>query len=297
MSTNTPSKHPYDAAFQGSRGAFSEIAAWELLSPSARLLPCARLEEVFAAVEGGDATHGVVPVENTLAGAVPGAVELLHQHSLFVIGETICRIEHAVVGAPGVKLEQVRKVLSHPVALAQCERFFRTHPDIQAVPEYDTAGAVEMVIKEDVRDSAAIAGRRTAELFGGVILADNIQDFSENYTRFLLISREKNTASSLARSKTTIVFKLANTPGALVHSLRPFAERGIDLTKIESRPIKGSPFEYWFYVDLVSEPGTWNAAEMAIKDLEGVCASLRVLGTYPIPLLMGEGSREEPGDG
>src|SRR6185295_17945596 len=171
--------------------------------------------------------------------------------------------------------------LSHPVALGQCESFFRKHADIQAVPEYDTAGAVEKVIKENLRDSAAIAGRRTAELFGGVILADNIQDHAENYTRFLLISRENKTASNSVRCKTTIVFKLANAPGALVQALRPFAERGIDLTKIESRPIKGSPFEYWFYVDLVSEPGTSKMAEAAIKNLAGVCSTLRVLGTYP----------------
>jgi prephenate dehydratase len=274
------SKPPYDAAFQGSRGAFSEIAAWEMLTPSARLLACPRLEEVFEAVSNSTAAYGVIPVENTLAGSIHLSFDLLYQHELFIIGETVCHIEHAVVGAPEVRLEDVRFVLSHPVALAQCERFFRTHPKIQAVAEYDTAGAVEKVIRENMRDSAAIAGRRTAELFGGVVLADNIQDHSENYTRFLLISQENRIPAGSLKRKTTIVFKLANAPGALFHALKPFAERGIDLTKIESRPIKGSPFEYFFYADLVSGRESAAAAEEAIEELKRLCVSLRILGTY-----------------
>jgi prephenate dehydratase len=271
----------YDAAFQGSRGAFSEIASWGMLGRSSSLLPCPRMEEVFSAVHSGVARYGVVPVENTLAGSVMLHIDLLIQHELFVIGETVCRIEHAVIGAPGVQLKDVRKVMSHPVALEQCEGFFRNHPEIHAVPEYDTAGAVEKVIRENQRDSAAIAGRRTAELFGGVILADNIQDHSENFTRFLLVAPEMRDADDSVRNKTTIVLKLANTPGSLFHSLRPFAERGIDLTKIESRPIKGSPFEYLFYIDLVSEPGKVSVVLEAVKELRNISASLRVLGTYP----------------
>jgi prephenate dehydratase len=271
----------YEAAFQGSRGAYSEIASWELLGASARLLPCPRLEDVFDAVVRQTARYGVVPVENSLAGSVLLGVDLLIRHELFVIGETVCRIEHAVIGARGVHLEDVKQVLSHPVALAQCERFFRMHPEIQAVPEYDTAGAVEKVIKENRRDSAAIAGRRTAEIFGGVVLAEKIQDYPDNYTRFLLVSPEKLVPDGSVRNKTTVVFKLANQPGALFRSLRPFAERGVDLAKIESRPIKASPFEYLFYVDLVSEPGRLGVVMEAIHELEGVCAWLKVLGTYP----------------
>lgn len=271
----------YDAAFQGSRGAFSEIASWEMLGPAARLLPCPRLEEVFSAVRSGTASYGVVPVENTLAGSVLLGVDLLIQHELFVIGETVCRIDHAVIGAPGVQLKDVRHMMSHPVALAQCERFFLMHPQIQAVPEYDTAGAVAKVIKENMRDSAAIAGSRTAEIFGGVVLADKIQDHAENFTRFLLVSPEQRQPDDSVRNKTTIVLKLANTPGSLFHSLRPFAERGIDLTKIESRPIKGSPFEYLFYIDLVSDPGKASVVLEAVIELRKISASLRVLGTYP----------------
>src|SRR4030095_14073172 len=167
------------------------------------------------------------------------------------------------------------------VALAQCELFFQAHPQIKPVSEYDTAGAVEKVIKENRRDCAAIAGSRTAEIFGGVILADKIQDHSENFTRFLLVSPEKREPDDSVRNKTTIVLKLANTPGSLFHSLRPFAERGIDLTKIESRPIKGSPFEYLFYIDLVSDPGKVSVVLEAVTELRNISASLRVLGTYP----------------
>lgn len=270
----------YDAAFQGSRGAFSEIASWELLGTSAKLLPCPHLEEVFSAVHSGTARYGVVPVENTLAGSVLLGVDLLIQHELFVIGETVCRIEHAVIGAPGVQLRDVRQVMSHPVALAQCEDFFRTHPEIHAVPEYDTAGAVEKVINENRRDTAAIAGSRTAAIFGGVVLADKIQDYPDNFTRFLLVSPENRKADDSVRNKTTVVLKVANTPGSLFHSLRPFAERGIDLTKIESRPIKASPFEYLFYIDLVSEPGKLPVVLEAVNELKKISVSLRILGTY-----------------
>src|SRR5205814_3379779 len=140
MSTPSSVGAPYDAAFQGSRGAFSEIAAWELLTPAAKLLPCPTFEELFAAVSNSVANYGVAPVENTLAGSVHLNFDLLYQHKLFIIAETVCHIEHAVVGVPGVRLEDVRYIYSHPVALAQCEQFFRTHPEIRQVPEYDTAG-------------------------------------------------------------------------------------------------------------------------------------------------------------
>ena len=270
----------YDAAFQGSRGAFSELAGEKFLGASARLLPCVRFEDVFQAVSSGTAKYGVIPVENTLAGSIHTNYDLLNENQLVILSETVCHIVMAVVAARGVRLENVRKILSLPVALAQCERFFRSHPEIQAVPEFDTAGAVEKVIRENLQDVAAIAGRRNAEIYGGVVLADSIQDYDENYTRFLLIAPEGTPApksSSQKKSKTTIVFKLGNVPGALFHSLEPFAKRGIDLTKIESRPLKGSPFEYVFYVDLVAEPG---GAEEAIRELAAMSASLRVLGTY-----------------
>src|SRR3989442_5543627 len=170
----------YDAAYQGTLGANSEDAAIDLLSPGAKLLPRTTLEDVFNAVTGGVARYGVVPVENTLAGSIHRCYDLLFENDVTIIGETVRHILFALIAPPGVALGEVRKALSHPVALAQCEKFFRQHPQIQPVPVYDTAGAVEIVINEGSRDSAAVATRRAAEVYGGVILAETIHDHSGN---------------------------------------------------------------------------------------------------------------------
>ena len=271
----------YDAAYQGTRGANSEDASLKLLDTGARLLPCAQLEEVFNAVKDGTVRYGVVPVENTLAGSIHKCYDLLFQHDVKIVAETVCRIEFNLIAPPGVKLEQLQKALSHPVALAQCEKFFRGHPQIQAVSVYDTAGAVEMVLKSGARDSAAIATRRAAEVYGGVVLLPAIQDHAENYTRFLLIAPvaavyDRQQSSDL---KTTLAFRVANRPAALYNSLRPFAERGVDLSKLESRPVPGAPFEYLFYLDLVG-PADDKALADAIQELSHQSLSVRVLGTY-----------------
>src|SRR5215467_8421921 len=274
---------PYDAAYQGTRGSNSEDACIDLLSPAAKLMPRTTLEDVFRAVTGGEARYGVVPIENTLAGSIHACYDLLFEHDLKIVGETVRHILFQLIAPPGVGLTDVRKALSHPVALAQCEKFFRQHPAIQPVPVYDTAGAVEIVIKQPERDSAAIATRRAAEVYGGVIVAETIQDHMENYTRFLLITPaasadpQVNTSSDY---KTTIVFSVGNLPGALYHSLRPFAERRIDLAKIESRPLRGSPFEYLFYLDLIGRADSTPISD-ALRELETQAKSVRVLGTYP----------------
>jgi prephenate dehydratase len=273
----------YDAAYQGTRGSNSEDACIDLLSPAANLLPRTTLDDVFKAVMRGEARYGVVPVENTLAGTVPGLYDLLFQNDVKIIGETVRHILFAVIAAPGVALADVRKALSHPVALAQCETFFRQHPQIQPVPVYDTAGAVEIVMREGSRDSAAVATRRAATVYGGEVLAEAIQDHMENYTRFLLITPSSSPdleRKSAAEYKTTIVFSVGNAPGALYHSLRPFAERQIDLAKIESRPLRGSPFEYLFYLDLVGRADS-SAISEALAELQAQAKSVRVLGTYP----------------
>src|SRR5438093_8815828 len=219
----------YDAAYQGSRGAFSEDAAFKLLTPSARLLPRDTLEDVFNAVARDEARFAVVPIENTLAGSIHRCYDLLFEHDLKIASETVCHIVHALIAPPGVAFHEIRKALSHPVALAQCELFFRKHPQIQAVSVYDTAGAVESIMREGRRESAAVASRRAAEVYGGAILADAIQDHPENYTRFLLMTPSASMAPEqrAAEYKTTIVFSVGNIPGALYHSLRPFAERGV----------------------------------------------------------------------
>jgi prephenate dehydratase len=274
---------PYDAAYQGTRGSNSEDACIDLLSTAAKLLPRTTLEDVFNAVTRGEARYGVVPLENTLAGSIHRCYDLLFEHDLKIIGETVRHILFALIAPPGVGLGDVRKALSHPVALAQCEQFFRQHPQIQPVPVYDTAGAVEIVMNEGSRDSAAVATRRAATVYGGEVLAEAIQDHLENYTRFLLIAppdspeREEQPASEY---KTTIVFSVGNLPGALYHSLRPFAERRIDLAKIESRPLRGSPFEYLFYLDLTGRADSAPVSD-ALTELRALAKSVRVLGTYP----------------
>jgi prephenate dehydratase len=282
MTTGTA---PYDAAYQGTRGSNSEDACIDLLSPSARLLPRTTLEDVFKAVTRGEARYGVVPIENTLAGTIHICYDLLFEHDLKIVGETVRHILFQLIAPPGVELSELRRALSHPKALEQCEKFFRQHPQIERVPEYDTAGAVEIVIKQGKRDAAAIATRRAAEVYGGVILAEAIQDHLENYTRFLLITPSASDAPappavSGSDYKTTIVFSVGNAPGALYHSLRPFAERRIDLAKIESRPLRGSPFEYLFYLDLIGRADSTPIAD-ALAELRVHAKTLRVLGTYP----------------
>src|SRR5205823_14229839 len=197
----------YDAAYQGTRGANSEDAAIDLLSNEAQLFPRETLEDVFAAVAQGEARYGVVPIENTLAGSIHRCYDLLFEHDLKIVGETVRHILFALIAPPAVTLNQVRQALSHPVALAQCEQFFRKHPQIQPVSVYDTAGAVERVIREGLNDAAAVATRRAAEVYGGVILVESIQDHSENYTRFLLITPSNSPEPKVdtGECKTTIV--------------------------------------------------------------------------------------------
>ena len=272
----------HDAAYQGSRGAFSEDAALKLLSPEARLLPRDTLEDVFNAVTGGEARFGVIPIENTLAGTIQRSYDRLFEHDLKIVGETIRHIQHTLIAMPGVPLEQIRKAMSHHVALAQCEHFFRKHPQIQQISVFDTAGAVENIMRQGLKDCAAVASRRAAEVYGGAILADSIQDHAENYTRFLLItpSSAADPKSTSSEYRTTIVFSVANAPGALYKSLRAFAERGVDLSKIESRPLRGSPFEYLFYLDLLGKADSKPVAE-ALAELRTYAHAVRVLGTYP----------------
>jgi prephenate dehydratase len=279
----TASPTPYDAAYQGTRGSNSEDACIDLLGPTAKFMPQITLEEVFKAVSRGEARFGVVPIENTLAGSIHICYDLLFEHDVKIIGETVRHILFQLIAPPGVELSAVRKALSHIKALEQCERFFRQHPQIQPVPVYDTAGAVEIVIKQADRDAAAVATRRAAEVYGGVILAEAIQDHLENYTRFLLITPADSATSAVKSGsdyKTTIVFSVGNAPGALYHSLRPFAERRIDLAKIESRPLRGSPFEYLFYLDLSGRADSTPIAD-ALTELRAQAKSVRVLGTYP----------------
>lgn len=263
-------------AFQGEPGAFSEAAAARL-SPSAKTMPCREFEDVFAAVASGDATHGVLPIENSVGGSIHRNYDLLNEHELPIVGEVELRVEHALAALPGVPLDGVRRVYSHPQALAQCERFLRSLKDVDIVATYDTAGSARMIQEGNLRDTAAIASRRAAEIFGLSVLRDNVQDFDANITRFIVIAREPLPLGT--PDKTSLVFALPNAPGSLFKALSVFALRDIDLAKLESRPVRGKPWEYLFYVDLNASREV-PACAHAIEHLEEFATFVRVLGSY-----------------
>jgi len=274
------------AAYQGAPGAYSESAAWALLGPNAPLLPCVTLRDVFDAVASGRASQAVVPVENTLAGAVPEAAELIVAHDVAVAGETIVQIDHVLAAPNGLRLPALRRVLSHPVALAQCTRFFQDHPAITAVPVFDTAGAVPLALAADDHATAAIASRRAAALHGAQILAEGFQDHVENWTRFLLVTpASERSAPPVWPHKAMIACRLRHEPGALARALTPVAARGVNLTRIESRPIHGRPFEYQFLLELQADRDGQDL-QPAIDDLAREASWLRVLGIFtPAPPL------------
>jgi prephenate dehydratase len=263
-------------AIQGEAGSFSHAAALDTHGPNLRLVPCATFEELFQAVTTGAAHRGVVPIENTLAGSVHENYDLLSAHELHVVGETQVWIHHCLIARPGTALPAVRRVASHPVALAQCRRFFATHPQLVAVPAYDTAGSVRNLIAGHENADAAIASALAAELYGGEVLAEGLEDHAENYTRFLVIAREP---ASSGATKISLVFTLPNTPGSLHRALNVFATRGLNLTKIESRPIPGRPWEYLFYLDISG--AVREQSDDALEELRTFVPVLRVLGAYP----------------
>ena len=271
-------------AFQGVPGAFGEEAARAFAGDDAELVACARFDGVFAAVASGDASRGVVPIENTLAGAVHEVYDLLGQRSddVAIVGETVLRIAHALIAPPGVPIGSVRRVLSHPVALAQCESLFRAHPEWQPIAAFNTAGAVQHVLAERAGDAAAIASRRAAERYGGVVLRDGVEDHPQNFTRFLQVARRGADVTPVEGArKASLVLSLEHRPGTLARVLSTFAARGIDLTKIESRPIPGKPWEYLFYVDVAGDAGA-EPLTSALDAVRREVASLRVLGSYPV---------------
>jgi prephenate dehydratase len=264
-------------AFQGEPGAYSEAAAVRF-SDHADLLPCSSFEDVFTAVASGKATHGILPVENSIGGSIHRNYDLLLEHDLPIVGEVQLVITHNLLALPGTTLGQVKRIYSHPQALAQCERFLRDLPDVAVEATYDTAGSAKLVRDGQLTDAAAIASERAATVFGLDILKAEIQDYSDNITRFLVVSRAPE--SELQADKTSVVFSLPNEPGALFKALSVFALREIDLTKIESRPIRGRPWEYLFYVDLPVGRHDLRCAR-ALVHLAEFARSMRTLGSYP----------------
>ena len=264
-------------AFQGARGAFSEEAAVELLGEQIQLVPRPTFESLFAAIDEKAADYLLAPVENSLAGSVHRSYDLLLESSLHISAEVIIPIRHFLIGCSGSSFDTIESVESHPVALAQCERFFGAHPQIQRIATEDTAGSVARVVEQGDPKRAAIAGLRAATLYGGVVLREQLADHVENYTRFVLLTPATSTSPSA--NKLSLVFKLPHKGGALYHALEPFAQRRIDLVKIESRPIKGRPWEYHFYLDLQAST---NDAEVikALAELDERAMEVRVLGCY-----------------
>ncbi len=267
-------------AFQGEAGAFSEAAAVQLLGEEITTVPRPTFDAVFHAIADGAADALLVPVENSLAGSVVRVYDLLLESSLTITAETILPIELHLIGCPGASLADIRAVSSHPMALAQCERFFHTHAQLKRVPAEDTAGSVREVLGRGDKSYAAIAGRRAAIRYDGLILAQSIQDNTENFTRFVLLqpAKEAERAARPEARKMSIAMRLAHRPGALLASLEPFARHGVNLLKIESRPIHGRPWEYQFFVDV--ETDTPARLDEALADLRQATHEVRVLGLY-----------------
>src|SRR5690348_1339367 len=267
-------------AFQGEPGAFSEAAAVQLLGDSIVTVPCSTFDAAFRAVPEGRADALLAPVENSLAGSVVRVYDLLLESNLTIVAETILPIEHHLIGCPGASLGELRSVASHPMALAQCEKFFLAHPGLRRVPAEDTAGSVREVLTRGDKTAAGIAGRRAADHYGGVILQESIQDDAENFTRFVLLvpSMEAAGLSHPEARKVSIALRLAHKPGALMAALEPFARNSVNLLKIESRPIHGRPWEYQFFADI--EAASREPLEKALGETRKATSELRILGFY-----------------
>ena len=264
-------------AIQGELGSFSHQAA-EAMLPGAKIVPCARSLEVFDRVARGTVGGAVIPIENSLAGSVAEHFDLLLSREVHIVREFRLRIVHNLIALPGTKFGDLRRVFSHPVALDQCRDLFARNPKLEPAPFYDTAGSVKHVVANRLHDAAGIASRRAAEVYRGKILKAGIEDDKKNFTRFFLIERGKARATRRS-GKISLAFSVHNLPGALFKALSVFALRDISLSKIESRPMRGRPWEYVFFVDLLR--GDDEAARNALHHLEEVAELVKVLGIYP----------------
>jgi prephenate dehydratase len=264
-------------AIQGEPGSFSHEAAMKLV-PDGMIVPCTLSADVFAALESGAVEIAVIPIENSLAGPVLEHFDLLLTHDVRVQRETLVRIRHNLIALPGVAMGEIERVFSHPVALAQCRRFLAAHPAMKALAAYDTAGSVKQLVELHDRHAAAIASEAAARHYGAQILQAGIEDNPENYTRFFLVRRAAEAITDPESNKISLAFSVENRPGSLVAALAELAKIGANMTKIESRPVHGKPWEYIFYVDCQIH----SAAEgsRAIEVLAPHCAMVKELGRY-----------------
>lgn len=273
-----------NVVFQGETGAFSESAV-RALYPESVAVPRVSMEAVFEAVTCGEVERGVVPIENSLFGSVHVNYDLLLENNVQIVGEVQVRIRHHLLALSGTRPSDIKSVYSHPQALGQCQHYLRsTLPQAEAVPTYDTAGAAQMVASQALRNSAAIASRRAAEQYGLQVVAASIESHHENYTRFLALAAEdapRSAPMGAAPFKTSVAFALrSNVPGALFKSLATFALRDLDLFKVESRPLVGSPGQYLFYLDVEGSADD-EPVGRALAHLGELTALLKVLGSYP----------------
>lgn len=267
-------------AFQGERGAFSEIAARRLLGEGIDFVPCERFEQVFRALAGGAATAAVVPIENTLHGSIHENYDHLLNFDVKIVAETNVRIVHNLIAPPGTRLREVRRVYSHPVALNQCLNFFAAHPELERVTFYDTAGSVKMVMADRPPGAAAIASAVAAQTYGATILKKSIEDDRQNFTRFFLLRRPSHQQAPVKRDpKITLIFTTPNRPGSLFRALAAFSLRDISITKIESRPMRGRPWEYLFYVDVLGHIDE-ERVQRALAHVHELSEISRVFGCY-----------------
>jgi prephenate dehydratase len=268
-------------AIQGELGSNSHMATVEMLGNQngLEIIACTVSAQVLAKVVSGEVDGAVPPIENSLHGSVAEHYDLLLELPVRIEREILLRIRHNVIAMPGVRFEEVRRVMSHPVALSQCRRFLAGHPEIEVVPFYDTAGSVKHLMASGLRDVAGIAPELAARVYGAEVVAAGVEDHAENYTRFHLLRRNGGAEGSVAGAdKMSLAFAIEHRPGTLVAALERLARAGVNLTKIESRPVPGSPWEYVFYVDVRFD--TAEKAEAALASLREHCRMVKVLGRY-----------------
>jgi chorismate mutase/prephenate dehydratase len=264
-------------AFQGEIGAYSEEAAFRYFGNSVSVKPCEKLDDVFGAVDRGEVNAGIVPIENSLEGSISRTYDLLLDSSLKVSGETELRVVHCLIANPGASLSSIKTVFSHPQALGQCQAFLR-HLGKELVPTYDTAGSVKMIKERGITDGAAIASARAADIYGMSIIAREIEDNANNYTRFFILGKQDSAPTG--NDKTSIVFSVKHKPGALYELIKELALRKVNLTKIESRPTRQKPWEYNFYLDFEGHRED-RAAQEALQSIGEFALFVKVLGSYP----------------
>jgi len=266
-------------AYQGEPGAFSELAARRFFGRTAKLVPMVHFDDVFRFTAKGGSKRGLIPIENSVFGSVHQNYDLLLDHKLSIIGEVTLRIHHHLMALPGVRMNHVKFVFSHPQALGQCEDFLRTLRSARQIPHYDTAGAAKMIKAEGRTNAAAVASVQASRTYRLNILRRNVESNHHNYTRFLVLARSGKFPER--RAKTSLVFATKNVPGALFQALAVFALREVNLLKIESRPFVGKPWQYLFYLDVLGSPRN-EKVRTALKHLEEVSTFTRILGAYPV---------------